>query len=84
MAENKSCDHIEVRRNGLELAENIQLISPKGCTPYALGPIPFITIDKATPSECYSCKNYSDSPYLKCAVNPARTIDDGCAQFERA
>ncbi len=35
-----------------------------------------------TPSECYSCNNYSHSPYLKCAVNPARKIDQECYQFE--
>jgi hypothetical protein len=35
-----------------------------------------------TSSECYSCKNYSHSPYLKCAVNSARTIEQDCHQFE--
>jgi hypothetical protein len=35
-----------------------------------------------TASECYSCKNYSHSPYLKCAVNPARKKDQDCHQFE--
>jgi hypothetical protein len=35
-----------------------------------------------TASECYSCKNYSHSSYLKCAVNPARKTDQDCYQFE--
>jgi hypothetical protein len=35
-----------------------------------------------TPSEWYFCNNYSHSPYLKCAVNPARKIDQECYQFE--
>jgi hypothetical protein len=38
----------------------------------------------ATASDCYSCKNYSHSPYLKCAVNPTRKMDDDCNKFERA
>jgi hypothetical protein len=38
----------------------------------------------STPLECYSCSNYSHSPYLKCAVNPTRTIDQDCNKFERA
>jgi hypothetical protein len=37
-----------------------------------------------THSECYSCKQYTDSPYLKCAVNPARTTEEECRHFERA
>jgi hypothetical protein len=37
---------------------------------------------KEIPPECYSCKNYSHSPYLMCAVNPARTMDEDCHQFE--
>jgi hypothetical protein len=36
----------------------------------------------STPLECYSCSNYSHSPYLKCAVNPKRMMDDDCAEFE--
>jgi hypothetical protein len=35
-----------------------------------------------TPLECYSCKNYSHSPYLKCAINPSRKTDQECYQFE--
>jgi hypothetical protein len=35
-----------------------------------------------TPSECYACKNYSHSLYLKCAVNPARTMEQDCNDFE--
>jgi hypothetical protein len=35
-----------------------------------------------TPSDCYSCKNYSHSPYLKCAVNPAHKIDQDYNDFE--
>jgi hypothetical protein len=35
-----------------------------------------------TPSECYSCKNYSHSPHLRCAVNPTRKTDQDCHQFE--
>jgi hypothetical protein len=38
----------------------------------------------STSLECYSCSNYSHSPYLKCALNPARTIDQDCDDFERA
>jgi hypothetical protein len=38
----------------------------------------------STPLECYSCSNYSHSPYLKCALNPARTIDQDCDAFESA
>jgi hypothetical protein len=35
-----------------------------------------------TPSECHSCKNYSHSPYMKCAVNPARKMEQECHEFE--
>ena len=53
------------------------------CTPYILGPIPFIkTVPKTVATECYACKNYSQSPYLKCAVNPAWTIEQDCPEFE--
>lgn len=82
--ENKSCDHIELRRNGLKLAANIQWISPQGCTPYALGPLPSITINEATPSDCLSCKYFSGNQLLKCAVNLARMMDDDCSEFEAA
>jgi hypothetical protein len=34
------------------------------------------------PSECYSCQSYSHSSYLKCAVNPARMIEQDCNDFE--
>jgi hypothetical protein len=55
------------------------------CTPYFLPPIPFARsteIELATHSDCYSCKNYSGSLYLKCAVNPVRTLDQDCNDFE--
>jgi hypothetical protein len=55
------------------------------CTPYFLPPIPFARNtenERATPSECYSCANYSGSSILKCAVNPERTSDQECNDFE--
>jgi hypothetical protein len=35
-----------------------------------------------TPSDCLSCKYFSGNQLLKCAVNPARMMDDDCAEFE--
>jgi hypothetical protein len=34
------------------------------------------------PSECRSCANYSGSSFLKCAINPTRTAEEDCSDFE--
>jgi Family of unknown function (DUF6464) len=69
---------------GLVFIEQDLSFSPATCTPYALPPMPFKTVHETIAIECYSCKYHADSPYLKCAVNPARAIDQDCAEFERA
>jgi hypothetical protein len=83
MGEKQSCAHIEVRRNSLTPTTNIRWISPRSCTPYALGPIPFTTVQKAIATDCQSCKYFSGNQLLKCAVNPTRMVDDDCSEFER-
>jgi hypothetical protein len=80
--ENQNCDHIEVGRNYLTPTTNIQWISPGSCTPYALGPIPFMDGRKATPTDCLSCQYFSGEQLLKCAINPTRMMDEDCAAFE--
>jgi hypothetical protein len=55
------------------------------CTPYFLPPIPLARSTEnelAIHSECYSCKNYTGSLYLKCVVNPVRALDRDCNDFE--
>jgi hypothetical protein len=61
-----------------EMGQSLQAL-----TPYPLFPISSSEyLYSATPQECYSCVNHSGSSYLKCAVNPARTIEQDCHQFE--
>jgi hypothetical protein len=83
MKKNKNCDHIEFSRVELSLAANILRTARIGCTPYAIGSIPFLTTHKPTPSDCLSCKYFSGDQLLKCAVNPKRMMDVDCAEYER-
>jgi hypothetical protein len=84
IGENKSCDYIEIECIGLTPTTNILWISPGYCTPYAIGPIPFMSTLKATPLDCQSCKFFSGNQLLKCAVNPKRIMDDDCDEFKSA
>jgi hypothetical protein len=55
------------------------------CTPYVLGTIPsFKTAQETVAIDCRSCKYLSSNQLLKCAVNPARIMNDDCGEFQRA